>query len=121
MSRLPTTRATEFLGSWIVVGLLALALVGVWGVNIDGTASYADPRGALCGDRIVAGASVPRGDTWSPDPVLSGIPQKPEDASDHYDLTEERLLAQWEPQARSDDQVMTAQGSSTSLNPIRMC
>ena len=111
----------EFLGAWLVVGALGLAVVGVWGFNASGSTAL---QTAACDDGVthndvalLHGAEVPRSG-WRPSPELIGLPQDG-GRSTSYEIAEERNLNALGPVGHPDMEL--AQGSSTSLNPTRIC
>lgn len=112
---------SDHLGAWIVVGLLAVALVAVWGGPTPvGTHAGVDRQ--HCGDIAVAGASLPQVQTWRPNPVLAGMPVASPTPVSSYELAEERSIARLEQTGGGASATVVGHyGSSTSLKPIRMC
>ncbi len=112
----------EFLGAWLVVGALGLAVVGVWG--FESTSATLDQVAAcdagVTHDRVadLQGAEVPR-TGWRPSPELIGLPQADDDRPTSYEVAEERNINALGPVGHPD--AVLAQGSSTSLNPTSMC
>jgi hypothetical protein len=112
----------DFLGAWLIVGALGLALAGVWGFSepdtIDGQA-VACADGATQ-DRMAAlrAANVPRSG-WEVSPELAGLPERSGSRATSYEVAEERNLDAIGP--ADPMPVDLAHGSSTSLNPTSMC
>ncbi|MGY8997171.1 MAG: hypothetical protein ACKVH7_12070, partial [Alphaproteobacteria bacterium] len=76
----------------------------------------------VCGDYAVTGVTLPQAQTWRPNPVLAGLPDSLPTPMSSYDLAEERGLARVEQASGSPAATLAGyDGSSTSLNPIRMC
>ena len=112
----------DFLGAWLIVGALGLAVIGAWG---NDTTSSTDARDVACDDGVphdsvaaLQGADVPHGG-WRPLPDLTGLPSDDGDRLASYDAAEERNIRAVGPVGEHD--VVLAQGSSTNLNPTSMC
>ncbi len=112
---------SDHLGAWIVVGSLAIALVFVWGGDAP-SRTYAGVDQEVCGEHTVAGVTLPQTQTWRPNPVLVGHPVTASTQMTSYELAEERSLARLELASGQEVASLAGyEGSSTSLNPIRMC
>jgi hypothetical protein len=112
----------DFLGAWLVVGVLGLAVVGIWGFDEP---SVTEARAVACDDGAshntvagLQGAEVPR-NGWHTSPELTGLPRAGDDRLTSYEAAEERNLETLGMAA--DQTAQLAQGSSTSLNPTSMC
>jgi hypothetical protein len=111
----------DFWGTWLLVGALAVAVVGVWGFDEPAapTAQTVACEDGTNHDNLAGlqGVDVPR-NGWRPSPELTGLPPRGEDRLTSYEVAEERNLAATAP---VDEAAAGAHGSITSLNPTSMC
>jgi hypothetical protein len=119
--RLVMQTIRDFWGTWLLVGALAVAVVGVWGFEEPATPNA---QTVACEDGVsrdnlagLQGVDAPR-NGWRPSPELTGLPPRGGDRLTSYEVAEERNLAATAP---ADEAAAMAQGSITSLNPISMC
>ena len=112
-------RLRDILSAWAVVALIAAGMLGVWGLQAPQDQTRTDTALACSAPSVpAASVALPRRSGWVPDPVLTGLPDEGR-AQTAYEVSEARSLQRYQ-MARSQGGAL-AYGSSTSLNPNRMC